>query len=85
MTKKTCRECVNYIQHYAFLEGRFHTVFCGHCLMKNGRKIKPYTHVCDEFVPGKPREEQFVTKKYLTKALLQRLWELELWPEDQME
>ena len=83
MTERTCKECANYIQHYAFLDGAFHTVFCGHCRKRSRQKIKPFTCICEDFVPGEPREEQLVTKRYLTKALLQRLWELELWPEDQ--
>ena len=83
MTERTCKECENYVQHYALLEGRFHSVFCGHCLKKKRKKVKPFTPICENYLPGESREEQLVTKAYLTKALLQRLWELELWSEDQ--
>ena len=81
MQGKKCKNCDRYIQHYAFLEGKFRPVFCGHCLERKHKNIKPHTAACDSFVFGEPLESQFVTKQYLTKALLQHVLTMELWEE----
>ena len=81
MEKKTCKECDRYIQHYAFLDGRFRPVFCGHCPAHKTKKVKPYTEACDGFIPGRPMEEQLVTKEYLTKKMLEYFMKMELWEE----
>ncbi len=77
-----CSGCSKYIQHYAFLEGAFRPVFCGHCTQRRKRSVNQHSLACERFVPGDRVEEQLVTKKYLTKALLEKVLTMELWPEE---
>lgn len=39
--EKSCKNCCYYSQHYTKQGTRYHTVFCGHCLNRNNKKMKP--------------------------------------------
>lgn len=78
MEEMYCNQCQYYIQHYAFLEGKFRRLLYGHCI-QNQKKRDTKGKICPEFVLTEPIENQFVTKEYLTKALLHRILEMDLW------
>lgn len=77
-----CGECVHYIQHYAIFEGKLNKIYFGHCVMKKRKKLDQISPACELYVPGEPIENQLVTKKYLTKELLQKLLSMELWEDN---
>ena len=80
MEEMYCNQCQYYIQHNAFLEGKFRRLFCGHCTQnKKNRDIRG--KICKNFALGESVENQLVTKEYLTKTLLHRVLEMELWKE----
>lgn len=80
MNTETCRTCAHYYQHYALNERRFYRVYCGHCPMKKSRKVTPDTKACEQYEFSPPDEAAFVTKEYLSKALLDYILHLELLP-----
>ena len=54
--KNRCVGCANYIQHYAFLEGAFRPVFCGHCMKQRKRHINQSSIACEEYISGESVE-----------------------------
>ena len=83
MEGKLCRDCENYLQHYTLIDGKLGKVYCGHCKRFMKRRIRPDGRICDQFIPGQPLEKTMVSKQYLTKALLQRIFNIELFPESE--
>ena len=81
MTKPVCKDCKNFIQHYALIDGKIKRVFCGHCTQRGVRKRDPYAAVCGHFAPGPEDTEAFATKEYLSKKLVEHFCSLELLPE----
>ena len=82
MEEKTCAMCANYYQHYTLTEHGLVSVCCGHCRVSVQRKTKPDRKACEDFVPGtQNKRELFVTKKYLSKKLLQYILDMELLPD----
>lgn len=81
MNDPTCRTCAHYLQHYALGEGRIFRVNCGHCTFPFAKKKPPNSKKCDHYTPGCPGEASFVTKEYLSNALLEYMLRLELLPE----
>ena len=81
MDNATCQNCKYYFQHYSLNERKIYRLFCGHCYKHPRKNRKPTAAVCDFYEPGQPAEDRFATKEYLSKALLQRVLELELLPE----
>ena len=81
MNKGTCRTCIHYYQHYALNERRFFRVYCGHCPFKKSRKVTPDTKACEHYEFSPSTESAFVTKEYLSKALLTYILQLDLLPE----
>lgn len=80
MENPQCKDCENYIQHYAFDKRKIFRVYCGHC-RKNYRKRKyPHSPACEEFLPGSIDIDAFATKEYLSKELLQYMMRLDLLP-----
>ena len=81
MDKKTCQNCIHYIQHYVLQEGKLIRIFCGHCTCNKRLKTKrPDAAACEHHAPTSPDEEAFADKKYLTKKLLQYMLDMELLP-----
>jgi len=83
MKEKACKECRHYHRHYAVAEGRIFQVNCGHCTLERPKRRRPDGKACPRFEQGEPDEAAFVTKKYLTKALLHRVLDLPLFPENE--
>ena len=80
MSTNTCNTCAHYQQHYAFDKNRIIRVHCGSCLFLKGKRRKPDSKACENYVLSEPVEEAFVTREYLSKALLEYVLELELLP-----
>ena len=81
MDEKQCKDCQYYIQHYTYDKEKFFRVYCGHCTYSRVRRKLPDAKACENYVEGSPREDAFVSKEYLCKALLEYMTSLELLPE----
>ena len=80
MEEKTCQSCKYYHQHYGISGGRIYRVFCGHCACGRVKTKRPYAAVCENYIYSESRESEFVTKEYLSKALLLRVLNMDLLP-----
>ena len=80
MREKQCMMCQHFRQHYTFDNRKIFRVNCGHCTFQRPLRKLPNTKACEHFLPGSPPETAFVSKEYLSKALLQYLFHLELLP-----
>ena len=81
MSEPTCRSCKYFYQHYGLSQGRLHWLYCGHCTHNDRSKHKrPDKKACEHYVQAEKLEDIFVTKEYLTKALLDRVLQAELFP-----
>ena len=83
MQEKTCKDCKYFVQHYALGEDRFFRVFAGHCMFARPKNKQSYTKSCENFEPGVMDDARFVSKKYLSKALLNYILSMELLSEIQ--
>ena len=81
MSERRCADCRYYLRHYTFDTRKIFRVYCGHCTMDRVRRKRPDTQACEQFIPGTPQEEAFVSKEYLSKELLQYMFDLDLLPE----
>lgn len=81
MDQSTCNTCVYHLQHYAFDRRKIFRVYCGHCTYIKAKKKRPDSKTCENYIPSAPDEEAFVTREYLSKALLEYMLKLELLPE----
>ncbi len=81
MKQNTCMSCVHYRQHYAFDQRKIFRVYCGHCTYLKAKTKKPDSKVCENYMQTDSNEEAFVTREYLSKALLEYMLKLELLPE----
>lgn len=81
MNKTICKNCQYYLQHYVISQNRFIRIYCGHCTHSKVKGMAPDKPGCAHFTPGAGDTEAFVTMEYLTKALLNRVFQLELLPE----
>jgi hypothetical protein len=80
MSEKICQNCQYYRQHYGISGGRIYKVFCGHCTAGKLKVKRPWTKCCTNYIYAPPAEDAFVSKEYLSKALLQRVLNMELLP-----
>ena len=78
--KNRCDNCIHYRQHYSLDEKRLFKVYCGHCVLNVRTKKRPDAIACEKFVHTPPNESPFVSKEYLSKALLNYMMGLELLP-----
>ena len=81
MDKLQCKDCGHFLQHYALGNGRLWKVYCGHCTCLQARQKRPDAKACGHFIPGEPPENNFVSREYLSKALLQKVLGMQLLPE----
>ena len=81
MHEKTCQNCAHYSQHYALDHTKIFRVYCGHCKCSRPKRKLPDGKACDNFVPGSPDTDAFVSKDYLSKELLEYMFSLDLLPE----
>ena len=80
MQENQCKDCENYLQHYALSKRKLYRVYCGHCTRFPAKRKRPDTAACELFRSGVPDAEAFASKEYLSKELLQYLLHLELLP-----
>ena len=83
MNQIFCNTCVYYRQHYAFDERKIFQVYCGHCTCSRVKTKRPDSKICENYMQAAPDKEAFVSKEYLSKALLEYMLKLELLPEIQ--
>ena len=76
-----CKSCTFFRQHYTFDNRKIHQVYCGHCTFSRPKAKHPDARICENYVENKSAKDSFVTKEYLTKALLEYVLKLELLPE----
>ena len=81
MRQATCASCVYYRQHYTFDRRKIFQIYCGHCTYKRAKTKRPDAKACENYMQADPTEKTFVTKEYLSKALLDYMLKLELLPE----
>ena len=81
MDNQTCQNCRYFYQHYGLDNKGFFRLHCGHCAHPHLRNRKPYQKACAEFAQGESKENAFVSKTYLSKAILEWITQLELLPE----
>lgn len=79
MDKEFCRECKEYVQHYGIFDGKIRKVYCGHCKQIRSKAKRPDDVACPSFVSGTPEDEKLVSREFLTKELLKRVLEMNLW------
>ena len=81
MKQITCSSWQNFIQHYTYVHNRFFRIHCGHCICKRLKIKKPDAAACENYVQAAPEENEFVTKEYLSKKMLDYFMRMELLPE----
>ena len=81
MKENHCKHCRYFIQHYALIENRMIQVYCGHCTRKTPKTKRPDGKACEHFQQGEKDIDQFVSKEYLSKKLLDKVMSMELLPE----
>ena len=81
MNDNLCDTCTYYRQHYTFDQCKIFRVYCGHCTYQRAKTKKPDAKACQNYLRSESAESTFVTKEYLSKALLDYLVNLELLPE----
>lgn len=85
MAHTVCGGCAYYRRHYTLDERKIFRVYCGHCTFQKVKKKLPDTKACENYVAADPAEAAFVSKEYISKALLDYVLGLELLPEIQNE
>lgn len=81
MEEIRCKHCQYFIQHYVLCSGRLTQVYCGHCTRKTPKTKRPDRKACEHFEQGEQEIDQFVSKEYLSKRLLDKVMSMELLPE----
>lgn len=81
MNQNTCNTCAHYLQHCAFNQRKLFRVYCGHCTYKTAKTKPPDAKICENYTQAAPDKNAFVTREYLSKALLVYILKLELLPE----
>lgn len=80
MNEPQCKSCTFFRQHYTLSENKLIEVNCGHCAYTRPKKRNPKAWACDNYAPGHGTADAFVTKTYLSKALLHHILNMELLP-----
>ena len=81
MEEPVCSTCLYSRQHYTFDQRKFFRVYCGHCTYGRPKHKRPDSKPCPNYAAAKTEGAPFVTKEYLSKALLEYMLKLELLPE----
>ena len=81
MDNRQCKNCSHFLQHYTLGTNRLLEVYCGHCTYPRAKRKRPDSKACENYMPYQPLEDVFVSKEYLSKALLQKVLNMELLPE----
>ena len=80
MENNFCNTCAHYRQHYTFDHRKIFRVYCGHCTYQKAKIKRPDSKACENHLLSESTENAFVTREYLSKALLEYMLELELLP-----
>lgn len=80
MDEKRCENCQYFRQHYILDKSTLLRVHYGHCVFANAKGKRTDAKACENFEPGAADEDAFVTKTYLSKAILEYVFKLELLP-----
>ncbi len=80
MDTQLCKNCKYFQQHYGLGKQGLFRLYCGHCTLSRPKNKQPDQKACAEFAPGENKEQAFASKEYLSRALLDRLMNLELLP-----
>lgn len=81
MENNFCNSCTHYRQHYTFDHSKIFRVYCGHCTYQKIKTKRPDAKACENYLLSVSAEKAFVTKEYLSKALLEYMQSLELLPQ----
>ena len=81
MDNSFCNTCTHYRQHYTFDQRKIFRVYCGHCTCQKAKKVRPDQKACGNYLSSESAQNAFVTREYLSKALLEYVLGLELLPE----
>ena len=81
MDNNFCNTCAYYRQHYTLNHRKIIRIYCGHCTNQKVKVKRPDSKACENYSPSESAENAFVTKEFLSKALLEYMLELELLPE----
>lgn len=81
MNQATCSSCKHFHPHYTFNQRKIFRVYCGHCTCLMAKTRRPDAKICERYAQTDPNEAPFVSKEYLSKALLEYMMKLELLPE----
>jgi len=81
MDNNFCNTCAHYRQHYTLDHRKIFRIYCGHCTYQKVKTKRPDLKACDNYLLSESAEKTFVTKEYLSKALLEYMLGLELLPE----
>ena len=81
MDSNQCKTCKYFLQHYTLRPDKLIEVHRGHCTYLRASQKLPDSKACKNYVPRKPMEDAFVSKEYLSKALLQKVLCMALLPE----
>ena len=81
MDNNLCKTCAYYRQHYTFDHRKIFQVYCGHCTYQKAKKKRPDAKACENYLWSESSENAFVTKEYLSRALVEYILNLELLPE----
>lgn len=83
MKDPTCSSCVYFRQHYSLDSKKLFQVYCGHCTYPRVRSKKPDSKACQQYVKKPTDESPFVSKEFLSRAILEYVLKLELLPQIQ--
>lgn len=81
MDQNTCNTCAHYRQHYVLDQKKIFRIYCGHCTYGRTRTTRPNSKPCENYLQRDPDENAFVSKEFLSKALMEYMQKLELLPE----
>lgn len=89
MEDKKSKTCAYFRQHYGLDGERLFSLYCGHCAKAKGQARKkgkkPDSTACEQYEQAPPATEAFVSREYLSKALLHYVLRLPLLPEIEQE
>ncbi len=81
MGENFCKSCEHFRQHYSLNKEKICWVYCGHCVVSaRPKRKKTDTAACEQFVPVQSKEDPFVDREYLSKAILEYVLRMKLFP-----
>ena len=85
MGNQQCKTCGYFVQHYVLGKDKLLEAHCGHCIYACTKRKCPDAEACGNYLAKQPAEDIFVSKEYLSKALLQKVLDMELLPKIEAE